>query len=460
MQINTAFLIVNTLCCFAVLSAQSNSSKSNSLTEQYQSRAARIIETALADSSGFDQLAELCDTFGPRFSATENLEQAIEWALKGLQENGFDNVHGEPVMVPRWVRGAESATLLVPWKKTLHMLGLGGSVATPPEGITAEVLVVGSFDELEQRASEATGKIVLYDVPFTSYGKTVRYRYGGASAAAKAGAVASLIRSVGPYSMNTPHTGAMQYEEGVKKIPHAAITAEDAAMLHRLADRGIKIKIQLKMEAKTLEDVLSNNVVAELKGSEKPEEVIVISGHMDSWDVGQGAMDDGSGCIAAWQAVKILKDLNLRPRRTIRIVFWTNEENGLRGGKRYRDDHKDELGKHVAAIESDNGVFSPLGFGFTGSEKARELLKEISDLLTSIKADSVFDHGGGADIGPIMEAGVPGIGLKVDTSRYFWYHHTNADTWDKLDQDEFNRCVAALAVMSYVIADMPVTLPR
>ncbi len=430
------------------------------LADQYGARADQIIEAALVDSAGFNQLAELCDTFGPRFSGTENLEQAIDWALAGLKKDGFENVHVEPVMVPRWVRGTESATLLEPWKKSLAMLGLGGSIATPPEGITAEVLVVGSFEELERRAKEAKGKIVLFDVPFTTYGKTVRYRYGGASAAAKAGAVASLIRSVGPFSMNTPHTGAMHYEEGVRKIPHAAITVEDAAMLHRLADRGVKIKVQLKMEAKTLEDVPSRNVVAEFKGYDSPEEVVILSGHFDSWDVGQGAMDDGGGCIASWRAVKLLKDLNLRPRRTIRVLFWTNEENGLQGGKTYRKDHEKELEQHVAAIETDNGVFAPKGFGFTGSDRARAWIRGIAPLLNSIQADSIFSEGGGADIGPIMQAGVPGMGLKVDTQRYFWYHHTNADTWDKLDRDEFNRCVAALAVMAYVIADMPQRLPR
>ncbi len=455
-RIPVLFFMIST----ALVLSQEPGLTPESLADQYQARTEQIIRAALADSEGFDQLAELCDTFGPRFSGTTNLERAIDWALAGLKTSGLEEVHGEPVMVPQWVRGKESATLLEPWEKSLTMLGLGGSIATPPEGITAEVLVVGSFKELERRAKEAEGKIVLFDVPFTTYGETVQYRYGGASAAAKAGAVASLIRSVGPFSMNTPHTGAMKYEAGVKKIPHAAVTIEDAAMLHRLADRNIKIKVQLKMEAKTLEDVPSRNVVAEFRGSEAPEEVVIVSGHFDSWDVCQGAMDDGGGCIASWRAVKLLKDLNLRPRRTIRVVFWTNEENGLQGGKTYRKEHETELDQHIAAIETDNGVFAPRGFGFTGSDRARAWIHGIAPLLKSIHADSIFSEGGGADIGPIMQAGVPGMGLKVDTQRYFWYHHTNADTWDKLDQDEFNRCVAALAVMAYVIADMPERLPR
>ena len=259
-------------------------------------------------------------------------------------------------------------------------------MATPSDGITAEVLVVDDFEELERRAGEAKGKIVLFNAPFINYGKTVRYRRDGASAAAEAGAVASLIRSVGPYSMNTPHTGGMGYKEGLPKIPHAAITVEDAMMLGRLADRGEPIILSLYMEAHFEDDVPSRNIVGELRGSEKPEEVVVLGGHIDSWDVGQGAMDDAGGCVAAWQAVKLMKDLGLRPRRTVRVVMWTNEENGLRGGKAYRDAHQDELKNHVLAMESDSGVFKPSGFGFTGSDHARRIIKQIASLLAPIEA--------------------------------------------------------------------------
>ncbi|MDP6500824.1 MAG: M28 family metallopeptidase [Candidatus Marinimicrobia bacterium] len=431
-----------------------------SIAGKYKEDSRRIIEAALNDSAGFERLGELCDTFGPRFSGTDNLEKAIDWILGEMKSDGLDNVHGEKVMVPKWVRGEESVHMIAPWKKELAMLGLGGSIATPPGGIKAEVMVVGSFEELENRSSEARGKIVLFNVPFTNYGRTVQYRSKGAVAAAKAGAVASIIRSVGPYSMNTPHTGGMRYEEGVKKIPHAAITVEDAAMISRMVDRGQKVKIKLKMEAHFENDSPSRNVVGEIKGSEYPDQVIVMGGHIDSWDVGQGAMDDGGGCVAAWQAVKLMKDLGLRPKRTVRVVMWTNEENGLRGGNAYRDAHMNELDNHVLAIESDGGVFKPKGFGFSGSDEAFEMVTEIGKLLAPIEAGEITKGGGGADIGPIMREGVPGMGLRVEGSKYFWYHHTNADTWDKLDKDEFNMCVATLAVMAYVVADVDERLPR
>jgi carboxypeptidase Q len=430
------------------------------IISKYKSDSKKLIEAALADTAGFNRLAELCDTFGPRFSGSDNLEKAIDWILAEMNADGLQNVHGEKVMVPKWVRGNESVVMNSPWKKDLHMLGLGGSISTPQEGITAEVIVVNSFDDLTNRSSEAKGKIVLFNVPFTSYGKTVQYRSGGAIAASKAGAVASLIRSVGPYSMNTPHTGGMRYEDDVKKIPHAAITLEDAAMITRMTERGQKVNITLRMEARFDEDSPSRNVIAEIKGSEFPDEVIVLGGHIDSWDVGQGAMDDGGGCVAAWQAVKLMKELGLRPKRTVRVVMWTNEENGLRGGDGYRDAHINDLENHILAMESDAGVFKPQGFGFSGSDEAFDIISDIGKLLDPIESGSITKGGGGADIGPIMREGVPGMGLKVEGSKYFWYHHTNADTWDKLNKDDFNRCVAAMAVMAYVVADMPERLPR
>jgi carboxypeptidase Q len=440
-----------------------NSSKNFELGEiakKFESNGNKLINAALNDTSGFSRLAEMCDTFGPRFSGSENLEKALDWILEEMKADGLENVHSEDVMVPKWVRGEESAQMLSPWKKELHMLGLGGSIGTGSNGITSEVIVVNSFEDLEGRKSEAKGKIVLFNVPFSSYGKTVQYRSGGAIAASKAGAIASIIRSVGPFSMNTPHTGGMRYEEGVKKIPHAAITVEDAAMIARMVNRGQSVKIKLYMEGKFEPDALSRNVMGEITGSEFPNEVIVLGGHIDSWDVGQGAMDDGGGCVAAWQAVKMIKELGLRPKRTIRVVMWTNEENGLRGGNAYRDAHMDELDDHILAMESDAGVFKPSGFGFTGSDEALTILQDIGTLLYPIDSGKITKGGGGADIGPIMREGVPGMGLTVEGTKYFWYHHTNADTWDKLDLGEFNQCVSTMAIMAYVVADMEERLPR
>ncbi len=430
------------------------------IASEYAEEARAIIEAATADDHAFERLAYLVDTFGPRFSGTEALEESIDWILQEMRNDGLENVHGEEVMVPRWVRGSESLTLLEPRVDELALLGLGGSIGTPEEGITADVLVVGSLEDLENRGREAEGKIVLFNVPFTTYGNTVRYRSNGAVWAARQGAVASLVRSIGPASMYTPHTGNMHYEDDVPRIPHAAITLEDAEMMKRMQDRGQQIRLRLQMEAETLPDVPSRNVVAEFVGSERPDEIVVVGGHIDSWDVGQGAMDDAGGCVAAWEAVRLLKELGLRPRRTIRVVLWTNEENGLRGATGYRDAHLDELDDHVLAIESDAGVFKPEGFGFGGTDEGYEVMSRIGTLLDAIDAGDIRRGGGGADIGPIMREGVPGMGLIVDNSRYFWYHHTEADMLDKLDVDEFNLSVAALAVASYVAADMPQRIPR
>lgn len=429
--------------------------------DSYKNDANRIIDAALNDDDAFKTITYFVDKFGSRFSGTESLERSIDWIVSEMEKQPFDEVRTQKVMVPRWVRGEESATLLSPYEKDLPMLGLGGSIGTPEGGIEAEVLVVEDFAELQEKAGQAKGKIVVYNVPFTSYGETVQYRYRGAIKAAKAGAVASLIRSVGPFSMQTPHTGNSAYEEGVEKIPQAAITPEDAAMLHRLQKMGETIKIRLSMDAETKPDVPSRNVIAEIKGSEHPEEIVVVGGHIDSWDVGQGAMDDAGGCFAAWEAVMLMKELGLQPKRTVRVVMWTNEENGLRGANGYRDMVKENktLKNHVLAIESDAGVFEPRGFGFSGSDEAYKMVKSIGQLLEPIGSNMVAEGGGGADIGPIMQEGVPGMGLIVDNSRYFWYHHTAADTIDKLSEEEYKKCIATMAVMAYVAADMPERLP-
>jgi carboxypeptidase Q len=432
------------------------------IVARYRAAADSLIAAATRDTAAFSRLGYMVDTYGPRFSGTPALERAIDWTLAEMRRDGLDSVRGEPVMVPRWVRGSESLVMTAPHRKSMTILGLGGSVGTRPRGITAPVLVVGSFEELDERAAEARGKIVVYDVPFTTYGQTVRYRGSGASRAARHGAVAALVRSVTPHSLNTPHTGGMRYDTTVTRvrIPTAAITVEDAMMLHRMQSRGQTPMLTLRMEARTLPDAPSRNVVAELRGTERPDEVVVLGGHIDSWDVGQGAMDDAGGVVAAWEAVRLMKQLGLRPRRTVRVVGWTNEENGLAGGNAYRDRHRAQLDRHVLAIESDAGVFKPLGFGFTGSDSARAIVRQVARLLERIGAGDIGAAGGGADIGPIMALGVPGMGLNVEPSKYFWYHHTNADTMDKLSREDFNLCVAAMAVMAYVIADLPETLQR
>ena len=436
-----------------VLAIPGRTTGAQSIADRHRSVAQRIIARAVSDSFAWHRLAELTETFGHRLSGSASLERAIDWILEEMRRDGLENVRGEPVLVPHWVRGEESLELVQPRRELLPMLGLGGSVGTPADGIEAELVAVRSFQELMERSAEARGRIVLFNVPFTTYGETVRYRTTGAVAAAKAGAVAALLRSVTPYSMRTPHTGATSYESGVQPIPFAAVAPEDADMLERMIARGSRPVVRLKMGARTLPDAQSRNVVAELVGREHPEEVVVLGGHIDSWDVGRGAMDDAGGVVAAWEAVRILKELGLRPRRTLRIVGWTNEENGLRGGNAYPDKYRDQLGQHVLAIESDAGVFKPIGFGFTGSDSAFQFVQQIGHLLEPIGASTITRGGGGADIAPIMAHGVPGMGLNVDGSRYFWYHHSHADTVDKLDPADLALCVAALAVVAYVAAE-------
>jgi len=425
--------------------------------EPYRDPASRLIGEALGSTFAWERLAVLTDTIGNRLSGTAALDRAIQWAVAEMTKDGLENVHAERVMVPKWVRGTESADIVEPVRHSIVMLGLGDSVGTPTsDGVQAEVLVVHSFEELDANAAAARGKIVLFNVAFTNYGETVRYRSAGPSRAARHGAVAALVRAVGPSGLRTPHTGALQYTPDTPKIPAAAISSEDADRLQRMTDRGTHVVVRLKMEAHFDADAPSANVVGEIRGREKPDEIVVVSGHLDSWDVGAGATDDGGGCVVTWEALRIMKKLNLRPRRTVRVVLWTNEENGGRGGLAYRDQHRAELAKHVLMLESDGGVFRPLGFGFSGNDRGRETVKAIASLLTGIAADQISPGGGGADIGPSMQEGrVPGMSLDVDGSKYFLIHHTPADTIDKIDPVEMAKCAAAVAVMAYVVADLP-----
>jgi carboxypeptidase Q len=425
--------------------------------DPYRATAGRIIGAALTNDKAHTRLGYLTDRIGNRLSGSANLERAITWALAEMKSDGLENVRAEKVMVPHWVRGAESLEILAPVSTKLSLLGLGNSIATPAEGITADAIVVRNFAELDALGERVRGKIVVYNAPFTNYGATVQYRTQGASRAARYGAVAALVRSITPVSLQTPHTGAMNYDPQQPKIPAAAITIEGAEMLQRTYDRGDKIQLRLKMEAKFLPDAESANVIAELKGSERPDEIVLIGGHYDSWDVGQGAHDDGGSCIVAWEAIRLLKELGLRPRRTIRVVLYTNEENGLRGGTAYRDAHRAELSKHILAIEADSGIYRPEGIGLAANAPllARSNLQEIAKLLAGIDADRIGASGGGADIGPITREGVLGANLDVEGSRYFEIHHTEADTLDKINPRDLALCVATMAVFAYTVADLP-----
>jgi carboxypeptidase Q len=434
--------------------------------DAYREPAARLIGEALGSTFAWDRLSVLTDTIGNRLSGSPALDRAIQWAVAEMNRDGLENVRAERVMVPKWVRGSESAEIVEPARQAIVMLGLGDSVGTSGPAATAgavqaEVLIVHSFEELESKAASARGRIVFFNVPFTNYGETVRFRSSGPSRAARHGAVAALVRAIGPAGLRTPHTGALQYASDAPKIPAAAITSEDGDRLQRLADHGAKIVVRLKMDAHFEADAESANVVGEIRGREHPDEVVVVGGHLDSWDVGAGATDDGGGCIAVWEALRIMKKLNLRPRRTVRVVLFTNEENGGRGGQAYRDQHRAELVRHVMMMESDGGVFRPQGFGFSGTDAARDTVKTIATLLTGIGADQISPGGGGADIGPAVQEGrIPSMSLDVDGSKYFLIHHTPADTIDKIDPEDIAKCAAAVAVMTYVVADLPQRLDR
>ncbi len=439
-----------TALCFAAVNKMDAS--------RYQDTANKLMDAALADDAGLNRLEYLCYRIGNRLSGSAPLDQAIAWGAEEMKKAGLANVHTIPVKVPHWVRGRESAEMLEPMPKPLFMLGLGGSVATPPEGITADVVAVSSFDELEKLGRAAvTGKIVLYDAPFVTYDKTVQYRRDGASRAARLGAVAALVRSITPRSLRDPHTGAMQYSATDPKIQTAAVSVEDAMWIHGLTRMGQRVRVHLAMEAHMEPDADSADVMGEIVGREKPNEVVVIGGHIDSWDVGQGAHDDGGGIMAALEAVALIKKLGLEPRRTIRLVFWTNEENGGRGGMAYRDWAITQGSKHVAAIEMDGGAEKPVGFD-VGMRQPQELIQRataIGALLKRIDAAKIVPGEGEADIEPLMAQGVPGFGLRTVETHYFDYHHTQADTFDKIVPEDFKRCAAALAVMSYVLADLP-----
>eukprot|EP00960_Hanusia_phi_P067818 766710-Hanusia_phi.AAC.10 len=370
----------------------------------------------------YKRTADFVDRFGHRFTGSANLESSIDHLESLIKEDGFEDVHFESVSVPRWVRGNENCQLLMPLignaTKKLPMLGLGFSVGTGEGGVTSEVVVVSSFEDLVTRSAEVRGKIVLFNFPWTKYGECTPYRYLGASFAAKYGAVAVLIRSLAAFSLSTPHTGSMGYIKGifnansaknynaqipealfgdyaeVAKIPSAAITAEDAAMLQRMQERGQKIVVQLHMGAQLLSDVPSRNTVVEIKGSKYPNEVVIVSGHVDSWDVGQGAIDDAGPSFVAYQVVKAVKDLRLKPKRTLRMIFWTAEEVGVVGGLQYYEDHKSEAEQISMVIELDYGIFTPTGASLRSDAPTLLMMRAVGETLARIGGSQVFADAG------------------------------------------------------------------
>jgi carboxypeptidase Q len=423
--------------------------------------ATRLLKAATADDFAWQRLAELTDTHGSRASGSENLARAVDWAVRTMKADGLENVHTERVMVPHWIRGREQAEIIDPPRHDVPVLALGGSTSTPPSGVEADVLVVTSFDDLRLKGAYAKGRIVLFNVPYNGYAETVTYRTGGARSAAQYGAVAVLVRSIGPIGLRTTHTGTVTYATSQPQIPAAAVSVEDANRIARIAARGRTVRMRLLIEGRNEPDVETANVVGEIRGRERPHEIVLLGCHLDSWDVGTGASDDAVGCIITWEALRLMKKLGIRPRRTVRLVLFANEEHGLRGAAAYLDKHASTAGDHVFALESDSGVFAPAALGFSGSAASRALMLQIGTLIAPLGLPEITAGGGGADIGPIAQAGnVPTMAYLGDPGRYFVIHHTAADTVDRIAPDEVSKAAAAISVISYAVAEMQERLPR
>lgn len=433
-----------------------------------------IRDAALSDDYAYEQVSHLTENIGPRPGGSLQAKAAVDYVADQLRKLGLE-VQLEPVKVPHWVRGIETAELVEypgqapDTKQRIILTALGGSSSTGPEGITADVVVVNSFDELKALGREkVAGKIVLYNemfdkqkaaagLSFIAYGEAVRYRAVGAKAAAEQGAVASLIRSVESADYRLPHTG-FSVPAG---IPDGALASEDADLIAHLASQG-KVRMHLTLTPQKLPDTTGYNVIADLKGSENPEQVVIVSGHLDSWDLGTGAIDDAAGVAVAMEAAEVLQKLHLHPRRTLRVIAWMDEETGGSGSQAYTKDHSNDFPKYIAAIESDSGAAHPLGFESRMSSRAADLLRPALNVLQSFGANGLepSSYPPGADISGMSEAGVPALGLKQDGRKYFDYHHSAADTLDKVVPEELRQNGAAMAVMGFALADMKNPLPR
>jgi carboxypeptidase Q len=440
------------------------------LREQLQA----LRDAALSSDYAWRQLAHLTENIGPRPAGSPQAQAASEYVAAEMRKLGLD-VHLESATVSHWVRGEEKAELVefrgqAPGTtQRIVLTALSGSSATPADGLTGDVVVVHNFDELTALGRDkVAGKIVLFNVvyderkalagaAFEAYGEAVVYRGRGAKAAADLGAIASLIRSVGGANYRLPHTGWSL----PAPIPAAALAAEDADLVDHLAAEG-RVRMHLTLTPQRLADMAGYNVVADLKGSEHPEQIVVVSGHLDSWDLGRGAIDDGAGVVISMATAELLQRLHLRPRRTLRVIAWMDEENGGRGHEAYAKTHEAEIAKHVAAIESDAGAGHPLGYSMKVSAAAMAALQPLAEVLRPIGCTMFHatDHSPGSDIDELVEAGVPGIGITQDGRKYFDYHHTAADTLDKVDPQDLRENAAAMAVMGYALAAMPDALPR
>jgi len=435
----------------------------------------RLQQAALKSDYAYKQVAHLANIIGPRLSGSAQAAKSVEYVASELKTIGCE-VQLEKVIVPHWVRGEETAALVqFPGQaqsttQKIVLCALGASVATPPQGIEADVVAVRNFDELKSLPREkVAGKIVLFSYPFDkqmaaegrgneAYGEAVVYRSDGPSAAARQGAVACLIRSVGGADYRLPHTGQTDYANDAPKIPAGAVTAEDADLIADLVRQG-PVKMKLILTPQQLPDVESYNVIGDIKGSEHPEQVIIVSGHLDSWDLGTGAIDDGAGVAVSMEGANLIQKLHLKPKRTIRVIAWMNEENGSAGSKQYAKDH--EKDDHFAAMETDGGAGHPLGINIKGKPEVKKMLAPVAAILQESGAGilHLVEHCG-ADIEALEKAGVPSFSPIQDSRFYFNYHHTAADTLDKIAPKELAENSAVVAVVAYALANMEQPLPR
>jgi hypothetical protein len=431
-------------------------------------RTARALATRVAAGSrASDWVREITDRAGPRLAGSPGDRAAVAVSLEILKAQGFANVHAEPVTVPVWSRERESGEVVAPVSQTLALAALGGSVATPEGGLEAEVVGLRSFDELEAKKDAVRGRIVFYDVRTerttdgTGYGTSVVYRSNGPSRAAKYGAAGVLVRSIGTDDNRLPHTGALDYAADQPRIPAAALSIPDADLLAHLLERGGPVRVRFTLVCGDRPDAESANVVGEIPGREKPEEVVLLAAHLDSWDLGRGAIDDGAGCGIVIEAARQIAALPRRPRRTIRVVLFANEENGLAGGKAYARAHEAELARHAAALEADAGTGRPLGLSWSAGPSAGPLIARIAGILGPLDAGRLKPEGyGGADISPLLASGVPLLGLLQDASTYFDFHHTANDTFDKIVPKDLDRAAAAAAVAAWCLAEAPRAIER
>ncbi|HEY2472858.1 MAG TPA: M20/M25/M40 family metallo-hydrolase [Terracidiphilus sp.] len=432
----------------------------------------KLRDAAMKSDYAYDELRHLTDNIGPRLSGSPQAEKAVEWVAEQMRAQGAE-VTLEKAEVPHWVRGAETAELTA-WPgqpegttQKILLTALGGSVATPPEGITAQVVVVDNWDQLHALPGGAVkGKILLFNHPFDkelaatghgldAYAGGVVYRGAGPIAGAATGAAAVLVRSVGGADFRLPHTGETEYAPGVEKIPAAAVTSEDADLLETLAKEG-PVTMRLMLTPRTFENAGSYNVIADWKGSEHPEQVVIVSGHLDSWDLGTGAIDDGAGVVVSMQAIHLMKELGIHPRRTVRMIAWMSEEEGSEGAAAYLKDHAAEFGNHVGAIESDLGADHPTGIFYAGNPDLGRWLRPVAHVLDANGAGQlVATPETGEDIAGLTQKGVPSFAPVQDSRFYFNYHHTAADTFDKVDEKHLNENAAIMAVLAYALADSP-----